>query len=120
MTDATNESKPRVCKCCWCGEEYTQPPRSNNSKLFCSPKCKLSHNNWMGSHGKAIMATAMKWRLARGGSQNGGANALKELCFLLDKANAEFVADRPKGAPSIHEYYARRNAAPGARVARDM
>ena len=47
------------------------------------------------------------------------ADALKELGFLLDEANAEFVVVRPKKAPSIHEYYARRNAAPGARVARD-
>jgi hypothetical protein len=120
MTDATNESKLPVKCCNWCGAEYTQPARSNNSKLFCSPGCKTAHNNFMGVVGKRIAATAMKWRLARGGSQNGGADALKELCFLLDKANAEFVAARPKGAPSIHKYYAARNAAPGARVARDI
>lgn len=116
MTDATNESKLPVRCCCWCGAEYQSKA---HSKLFCSPQCKLDHNNFMGTVGKRIAATAMKWRLARGGSQNGGADALKELCFLLDKANAEFVAVRPKGAPTIHQYHARRNAAPGARVARD-
>ena len=49
------------------------------------------------------------------------AEALKELCFLLDKANAEFVAVRPKGAPTIHQYHARRNAGnpgPSRRTAR--
>ena len=120
MTDAVNESNAPKCSCCWCGAEYTQPARSNRSKLFCSPACKLAHNNFMGVIGKRIAATAMKWRLARGGKHNGGAAALEELCFLLDKANVEYREIRPKGAPSIHDYHARRNAAPGARVAREM
>jgi hypothetical protein len=60
--------------------------------------------------GKRIAATAMAWRIKRGGA-GVGANCLKDLCALLDEANEEFRTIRPKNAPRIGEYIAARNKA---------
>lgn len=72
----------------------------------------------MGVVGKRIAATAMAWRKARG-RKGIGSEALAELAFLLDEANAEFREKRPKKAPTITTYWKARNIPNGIRTGRD-
>lgn len=116
MTEAANESKPKARICQWCGEEYHS---SHHAKLYCSDKCKNDFGNMMTVIGKRIAAEAMAWRRARGGKHNGGADCFQRLCGLLDEANAEYVAARPKKAPSINDYIRARNGTRGIRFGRD-
>lgn len=109
MATNENESALPVGVCHWCGEEYRSEHRS---KLYCSAQCRNDFGNFMQVVGKRIAATAMGWRRARGSKDKGGAAAFQQLCTLLDEANAEFVAARPKRAPSINEYLAARNGTP--------
>lgn len=115
MTQTIIESRglPRACQ--WCGEEYTSP---HPAKLYCSPKCKNDMGNFFTVVGKRVCADAMVWRKGRG-TKGTPADAFQRMCKLLDEANAEFKAERPKRAPGIEGYVEARNGARGVRYGID-
>lgn len=114
MTQETAPSPLHACH--WCGTEFS---RKRNTKLFCCQECKVSFNNAMTVIGRRVIAEAMAWRRARGVAAKGGADAFQRMCGLLDEANAEFVAIRPKGSPSINDYIRARNSAQGLTFGKD-
>jgi hypothetical protein len=113
-TEAIKTPAPKPCQ--WCGCDFHS---DHHAKLFCTAACKTAFNNATTVIGRRIAAEAMAWRRARGGRSNGGAAAFQRLCCLLDEANAEYTAMRPKKAPSINDYIIARNGKRSISIGKD-
>jgi hypothetical protein len=93
-------------QCPNCSADVIRKPGRGGLKTFCNPKCKSEFQARQMNEGRAILAFAKAWRECRNRKEDReiGAQALRELCKLVDEFNAK---DRAAGRPRATEYVRR-------------
>lgn len=90
--------------CPECGTEVRRiPGQRGGKKHFCSEACKTAFQSRAAKEGRAIIAIAKAWRMARSrpNDKDIGKDAFAELCRVLDDFNAQ---DRKAGRAPATDY----------------
>jgi hypothetical protein len=75
-----------------CAECGFPTPGKRNTGLFCSSACRTKFHNLMATRGKVAMPLALVWRRGKHGSSENARWAMREMCALFDRWNAEDAA----------------------------